>query len=200
MAGTHSKYPESLDILSRVADGINNPTADIINIMGDAARQMEVTLGAAPITGNLPAGSASDWASLTTVQTWILRMFRMEFGTFEIDLPLAPYESGGSNYFSTDVNVYYTNPSRFHHTNSGGSGAAIPHFVGVTFDQLGGIDEVQGAVARQPLAHVNRLYLTTGDLDILGFQLSDTSWGNETYTESQTITGKYWAFEPQYHS
>ncbi len=198
MAGTHSKYPEALDILDRMADGVGYPRADSFNVLADAARQLQVVLGVNPITGNLPAGSASDWSSLTTVQAWLERFFRMEFGTFEIELPLA----AGSSW-TTDFTVSYQNKSRFSHT-MGSPGSAIPHFVGVTFDQVsGGLgradDEVQGAIAYQPFAHVNRYYDSAGD--IAGFTLrNNDTWGDETYFRDMTATGRYWAFEPDYHS
>lgn len=201
MAGTHSKYPEALDIIDRLADGVGYPRADSFNILADAARQLEVTLGASPISGNLPAGTASDWASLTTVQAWLQRFFRMEFGTFEIELPLAANSSGSA--WTTDFTVSYVNASRFSHTSSG-SGNAIPHFIGVTFDQVsGGLgredDEVQGAIAYQPFAHVNRYYNASGGIQGFTLRNNDT-WGDSTYFRDMTATGKYWAFEPQYHS
>ena len=195
MAGTHSKYPESLDILDRFADGMGYPVADTLNILGDAARQLEVVLGVDPISGNLPAGSASDWATLTTVQTWLERFFRMEFGTFEIELPLAADVSA----WATDFSVYYGNPTRFDHTLSG-AGALIPHFCGVTFDAVKGEDtDVQGAIAYQPMAHPNRIYSSAGGVQ--GFTLRNNDpWGEAGLYRDMTITGKYWAFEPQYHS
>ena len=194
MAGTHSKYPGSLDILDRLADGYSFPRADSINLMADMARQLQVTLGADPIAGNLPVGSASDWASLTTIQSWLSRFFRMEVGTFEIELPLAAGLSG----WTTDHSVYYTNPARFSHEF--GASPVIPHFIGVTFDQIEGPnDELPGAIAYQPMAHVNRVYNSSNE--IIGFTLrNNDSWGEETYYRDMTLTGKYWAFEPQYHS
>jgi hypothetical protein len=198
MAGTHSQYPESLDIIDRFADGVGYPSADALNVLADAARQLQVTLGADPISGNYPAGSASDWASLTTVQAWLERFFRMEFGTFEIKLPLA---STSASAWMTDYTVAYAHPDRFSHEFSGAANN-IPHFIGVTFNQVsrGGSDDVQGAIAYQPMAHVNRYYdATTGE--ILGFTLRNNDpWGDDTYYDSVTITGQYWAFEPQYHS
>lgn len=200
MAGTHSQYPESLDILDRFADGVGYPSADTLNVMADAARQLEVALGTDPITGNLPAGSASDWASLTTVQAWLGRFFRMEFGTFEIELPLA----AGASSWESDFSVHYQNPTRFSHSISG-AGNAIPHFIGVTFDQVSsGQDrensEVQGAIAYQPMAHVNRKYNTATGI-IAGFTLRNSDpWGNSAYYRDMTLTGRYWAFEPEYHS
>ena len=193
MAGTHSQFPESLDVLDRLADGQSYGSADLINIMADAARQMQVALGANLIAGNLPAGSASDWATITTIQPWLQRFFRMEFGTFEIKLPIAA-DSGSLN---SDYTVYYRNPQRFDHESTG-SANNIPHWIGVSFDQVG--SEIQGAIAQQPNAHVNRVYNTSTN-EILGFTLRNNDpWGDKDKYTSNTITGKYWAFEPQYHS
>ena len=196
MAGTHSKYPESLDILDRFADGVGFPNADTLNILADAARQLQVVLGVDPVDGNFPAGSASDWASLSTVQDWMARFFRMEMGTFEIDIPI---ESEAAAW-GTDYSVYYSNINRFSHTNAL-PGSLIPHFIGVTFDPVkGGDTDVQGAIAYQPMSHVNRIYNASSGI-VQGFTLrNNDSWGNADYYRDMTITGSYWAFEPQYHS
>lgn len=196
MSGTHSGYPEKLDILERFADGVGYPSAGAINILADAARQLEVALGADPIEGSLPAGSASDWASLTTIQAWLQRFFRFEIGRFTIDLPL---ESTGAS-LETDVTIAYRNPNRFDHRFSG-AGNAIPHFIGVTFDQAEGPNDetVQGGISYAPLGHVNRYYnVSTGQ--ILGFTLRNNDpWGDGGPYRDQTVTGTYWAFEPEYH-
>ena len=196
MAGTFSGYPEALDILERFADGVGYPSATAINILADAARQLEVALGADPIEGNLPAGTASDWASLTTIQAWLQRFCRMEVGRFTIELPLEPTTSGS---YESDVTVPYANVSRFQHTISG-AGNAIPHFCAVTFEQVRGPNDEEpvGAIAHQPLGHVNRYYNAAGN--IAGFTLrNNDTWGEESKYRDMTVTGMYFAFEPEYH-
>jgi hypothetical protein len=195
MSGTFSGYPEQLDILERFADGVGYPSATAINILADAARQIQVAISADPIDANLPAGTASDWASLTTIQTWLERFFRFEVGRFSIDLPL---ESTTST-LETDVTIAYRHPTRFDHKFSG-AGNLIPHFIGVTFDQPEGTNKetVQGGISYAPLGHVNRYYNpSTGQ--ILGFTLRNNDpWSDVTYKD-ETATGTYWAFEPEYH-
>lgn len=192
MAGTFAEYPEALDILDRMADGVSYPNALFINQLGDAARQIQVALGADPIDGNLPAGTASDWAGETTIQGWMERFLRMEVGTFTIELPLEQDASGTV----TDFTVLYSNPLRFDKTNVN----TIPHFCGVAFDQVAGPEgtEPQGGIAYQPLAHVNPYYSSATNR-IVGFTLRNNEWGTEAYYRDMTLTGRYWAFEPEYH-
>lgn len=197
MAGTFSQYPEAIDVLNRLADGVGNLDANTLNVLIDSARQLEVTLGADPIGNARPAGSASDWASLTTIQGWLQRFFRMEFGTFEIELPLA----AGASAWTTDFTVFYKNAQRFE-KESAGAAANIPHFVGVTFDGIQGPngESIGGSIAYQPFAHPN-LYYNSSTNEILGFTLrNNDSWGEATKYRDTTISGKYWAFEPKYHS
>ena len=203
MAGNHSGYPEELDIIERLTDGVNKLTADQINVMGDACRQLQVAMGADPL-GQFPVSSG--YHAFTTLAEWFPYLFAMEFGTVDVKLPL------DSNASSSDISFNYKYPARFSKTALNGR----PHVLLVSFDQMTDTEleinshgqPVYTGVASMPIAHVNAThYDATGQptgvdpYGVKGFTLrNNDTWGDKTLYESMTVKVHYWAFEPNYQA
>ena len=203
MAGTHSGFPDSLDILARLADGVNDLDAEYINVLADSARQLEVAIGVDPLN-NFPV--TSGYHALSTVGAWLPYLFRMEFGQFELSLPIDVSSTG----VGSDFNVTYKYPLRFNKTATN----SVPHMLLFSFDDP---QESQGesaggyifsAVSRAPNAHCNIIHygstgLPTGVAsgDVKGFTMrNNDTWAEELKYESKSINVRYWAFEPNYQA
>jgi hypothetical protein len=203
MAGTHSGFPQALDILFRLVDGQSKFTADYVNILADASRQLQVALGENPL-GQFP--TSTGYHSLSTLGAWLPYLFTMEVGRFEIELPLNQGDSGAS---LTDITVDYKYPTRFAKTFTNGK----PHICLVSFldpQEPVGFDssgDTFSSISQAPYAHVNTTYYTStsglpsgvSQYDVRGFTLrNNDNWSDGDQYVNATVQAEYFAFEPNF--
>tara|TARA_R110002012_G_scaffold64498_1_gene169596 strand:- start:1341 stop:1970 length:630 start_codon:yes stop_codon:yes gene_type:complete len=207
MAGSHSGFPQALDILTRLVDGQSKFTADYVNILADASRQLQVALGENPL-GQFP--TATGYHSLSSIGAWLPYLFTMEVGRFEIELPI---NQGEDDSGLTDITIDYKYPTRFNKTGASGSGFTVPHICLVSFldpqEPIGfsSSGDVFTAVSQAPYAHVNTTFYTgssglpsgVSQYDVRGFTLrNNDNWSDPAQYVNATVQVEYFAFEPNF--
>lgn len=104
--GDYSRYPDGLDILSRIQDGNDKPTAFYFKQLFEGLRNVEAALGINPST------LGTDYGSFATIAALLSVVVRMEYGRIRVRIPnevpvIVPFVSYPNRFVDRDKMIVH---------------------------------------------------------------------------------------------